>query len=120
MERPSRDGWLALALVAALIGVTEVRYRAPAPLPADAPESQFSAGRAREQLRMIAGDGRPRPVGSAAGAEVREKILQRLRELGYAPEVQEGFACSEIKTCARVRNVTALRPGREEGGKLVM
>lgn len=120
MERPSRDGWLALALVAAMLGLIELRYRAPAPLPADAPESQFSAGRAREQLRMIAGDGRPRPVGSEASAQVREGILQRLRELGYAPEVQDGFACSEIQTCARVRNVTALRPGREEGGKLVV
>src|SRR6185295_12852707 len=72
-------------------------------------------------LRAILGDGRPRPVGSAAATEAREKIVQQLRALGYQPEVQDSFACSAVSTCARVRNVTALKPGAQgTGGPLVM
>src|SRR5262249_30660153 len=51
----------------------------------------------------------------------REKIVQQLRSLGYQPEVQDGFACSAVHTCAHVRNVWALRPGRQgTDGPLVM
>src|SRR5688572_11077672 len=120
MGNAARDRLLALLLVGALVALLSVRYDPPAPQPADAPEDQFSAGRAREQLRMIAGDGRPRPAGSAAGSQAREKIVARLRELGYQPEVQDGFACSAVHTCARVRNVLALKAGQTAGGKLVM
>jgi peptidase M28-like protein len=81
----------------------------------------FSAGRAREELRAIAGDGRPRPVGSAAASDAREKIVQQLKALGYQPEVQDGFACSAVNTCAHVRNVTAIKPGAQgTDGPLVM
>jgi len=121
MRSPSSDRSLALLLLAALVGVTVVRLRPPAPLPQDAGPSLFSAGRAREHLRAIAGDGRPRPVGSAASAQAREKIVQQLRSLGYQPEVQDGFACGASNTCARVHNVIALRPGaRGTDGPLVM
>ncbi|HVE81650.1 MAG TPA: M28 family peptidase, partial [Myxococcales bacterium] len=115
------DRRLALALLAAFVTLAAARFRPPAPLPPDAEPSLFSAGRAREHLRAIAGDGRPRPVGSAAGAEAREKIVRQLQALGYRPEVQDGFACSAVSTCARVRNVWALRPGaRGTDGPLVM
>lgn len=119
--RASSDRTLALLLAAGLLAVTAVRLRPPAPLPPDADPSLFSAGRAREQLRAIAGDGRPRPVGSAAGAGAREKIVQQLEALGYQPEVQDGFACSAVNTCAKVRNVTAIKPGAQgTDGPLVM
>jgi len=121
MRSSSSDRTLALLLAAALLAITAVRLRPPAPLPPDADPSLFSAGRAREQLRAIAGDGRPRPVGSAAGADAREKIVQQLKALGYQPEVQDGFACSAVNTCARVRNVIAVKPGAQGAdGPLVM
>src|SRR4051812_9729214 len=121
MRSPSSDRTLALLLVGGLLALTAVRLRPPAPLPPDADPARFSAGRAREQLRAILGEGRPRPVGSAAAAEAREKIVQQLRALGYQPEVQVGFACSAVNTCAWVRNVTALKPGAQgTDGPLVM
>ncbi len=121
MRAISSDRSLALMLLAALLGLTAVRLRPPSPLPPDAAPALFSAGRAREHLHAIAGDGRPRPVGSAAAGDAREKLLQRFRALGYQPEVQDGFACSAVNTCARVRNVWALRPGRDgTDGPLVM
>ncbi|HVE81364.1 MAG TPA: M28 family peptidase, partial [Myxococcales bacterium] len=121
MRSSASDRTLALLLAGALLAITAVRLRPPAPLPPDADPSLFSAGRAREQLRAIAGDGRPRPAGSAAAADAREKIVQQLKALGYQPEVQDGFACSAVNTCARVRNVTAVKPGAQgTDGPLVM
>src|SRR3954453_2609168 len=77
---------LALLLVTSLGGP-------PPPKPKDAPPAEFSAGRAEEVLRTLVGDGVPHPVGSAANARVRERLLAQLRAVGYTPEVQEGFVC---------------------------
>ncbi|HZA49729.1 MAG TPA: M20/M25/M40 family metallo-hydrolase, partial [Myxococcaceae bacterium] len=113
---------LLVACLAAggLLGLTAARYVAPPVAPADAPGTSFSAERARLELTRVLGDGAPRPVGSAAADAARQRIVERLRELGYSPSIQEAFACGEIRSCARVRNVVALRPGREPDGKLVL
>jgi len=103
---------LALLLVTSLGGP-------PPPKPKDAPPAEFSAGRAEEVLRTLVGDGVPHPVGSAANARVRERVLAQLRAVGYAPEVQEGFMCQAGWGCAKVWNVLARLPGQEKG-KAVM
>jgi hypothetical protein len=87
----------------------------PAPKAMDAPATEFSAGRAGEVLRGLLGDGAPHTVGSPANAQVRERVLAQLRTLGYAPEVQEGFACQEGRGCAKVWNVLARLPGQQAG-----
>jgi len=117
MEWPSRSALGAAALVAAFLGLTAVRYSPPAALPAGAPRSSFSGERAREELRRILPPG-PHPVGSMAGAQMRDRIAARLRELGYAPELQDTWACSAVRNCARVQNVLAKKPGTS--GKWVL
>ncbi len=106
---------LALALLLAIV------QSAPPPArTGEVPLTELSAGRAREVLRGLLGDGAPHPVGSPANARVRERILAQLRWLGYAPEVQEGFACSPRGNCARVANVLARFPGREPGKSVLL
>ena len=103
-----------LALVAAMLGAVVLRYRTPAPRPADAPVEEFSAGRAREILRALVGDGRPHPAGSAAAARIRLRIVAGLENLGYRTQMQEAFACGSVRICTRIVNVLARLDGQRE------
>jgi hypothetical protein len=85
--------------------------RPPAPVAASAPPTEFSTDRAREVLRRILGNGVAHPVGSAADDSVRERIVAEFTKVGYAPEIQPGFACDAAATCAAVKNVVARLEG---------
>lgn len=92
----------------------------PAAAPSDAPAGEFSAARARERLAALLADEAPHPVGSAAGAELRGRLVAQLRELGLTPEELPGFACSELGSCAPVVNVLVRVPGQEPGPALLL
>jgi Peptidase family M28 len=106
---------LALALLGAVFFLSLRGIRPPPPKPASAPAAEFSAERAREVLYHLVGDGVPHPAGSPADDAVREAILAEFKKLGYAPEVQPGFACDEYGTCAAVNNVVARLEGSSAG-----
>ena len=110
---------IALALIALILFLTDIRYDSPRPVAADAPMDGFSAERARPILEHLVGDGVPHPIGSAANAVVRDRITTRLRALGYSPEIQQAFVCAPHGTCATVENILARLPG-SEGGKAVL
>lgn len=50
--------------------------------------ARFSAGRAIETVLELVGDGIPHPAGSEQNDIVRERLVQRVRHLGYLPEIQ--------------------------------
>ena len=106
---------LGLLLLALVLWLILARHQPPAPLAADAPASEFSAGRAHAVLAELLGDGRPHPVGSEANAAVRQRILAVLTRLGYQPQVEEGFSCHPMGVCARVHNIVARLDGRQPG-----
>src|ERR1700759_1514300 len=89
--------------------VTLLAYQTPTPLAADAPPTVFSATRARDILKELVGDGVPHPIGSAADAAVRDRIVKRLTALGYATELQTGVACNTYATCSTPTNIIATR-----------
>src|SRR5262245_26060533 len=98
-----RESWgliAGLALLALALLLTFALGKPPEPKPKDAPATEFSAGRAGEVLRDLAGDQTPHPVGSAANAQVRERVMSHLRALGYTPEVQEASTCQAGWGCA--------------------
>jgi len=112
----SRNRILAVAAILAMVlGLTLYQARGPAPRPSSAPSGEFSAERAQVVLRDLAGDGRPHPVGTAAHGAVRDRILGRLRALGYQPALESGYACSKLGVCSAIENITALRPGVTDG-----
>lgn len=76
-------GYLFILLVAAL---SLYLQRPPAPVAANAPETDFSAARAMELVKVIAA--RPHPSGSAEHARVRDYLVTQLAGLGAQPEVQ--------------------------------
>lgn len=120
----SRGGWglvLALILLLSVLWVVSVRRQPPAPKPASAPAAEFSGARALDVLREIAGDSRPHPIGSPANAAVRDRILARLRQSGYTPEVQQGVACSPLyASCARTENIVARLEGTARDGAILL
>jgi hypothetical protein len=124
-QEPARQAasWglpVALFLLILTLLLVYVRMAPPAPKPATAPASEFAAGRGRAVLSEIAGDGRPHPVGSAADAAVRERVIAVLRRAGYEPHVESGFACTSYGACAPVQNVVAELVGREPANAVVL
>ncbi len=97
---------LALSFTLAL-----ARSRTPAPLPANAPEEEFSAGRAEQTLTRLLGDERPHPVGAAAHTAMRQRLLDELRNLGLEAQLQSGWQCDSdqpnANMCVYVTNVFA-------------
>ncbi|HEX3604122.1 MAG TPA: M28 family peptidase [Steroidobacteraceae bacterium] len=106
-----RDRGLIIAFLGAalLLALTLGAYRTPAPLGADAPSAEFSGVRARAILKDLVGDGVPHPLGSAADAVVRDRIVKRLTALGYTTELQTGIACNDFATCGTPTNIIATR-----------
>jgi hypothetical protein len=111
-----RQRLAACALVAAawvagaLLGV--ISYSPPAPRPADIPDDEFSAARAREILKDLVGDGIPHPLNSKHNKVVRERILRYFHDFAYEAEAVVG----RVKWNGRewtTTNIVAHRPGSE-------
>lgn len=92
----------------------------PAPLPFEAPVTEFSAERAFEHVRRIAQE--PHPVGSPANAAVRDYLLSQLESSGLETQVQRAVGVNrEIRSFASVENVLARLPGTGgPGGEAVL
>lgn len=120
--RPKPD--TALAMTAAILLLFTAwlvwAYRLPAPLPSTAAAGEFSAQRAIDALTVVLGDQSPHPVGSSANAAVRERILGRLRALGYQPETLPGYYCDRWDICASVVNILVRIPSREPGPAILL
>lgn len=83
---PSFLGVLVLWVSIAALAILSVRaLHAPQPVPATAPENQFSAERALVHVREIAGV--PHALGSPANAAVRNYLFAQLSHLGLQPQI---------------------------------
>ncbi|MGR6322287.1 M28 family peptidase [Micromonospora soli] len=129
LARPRRRPLAAVAALVALLAVGAgvlVDLATPAPRPADAPASEFSAARAYQNVKVIAA--RPHVAGSAANDQVREHVVGVLRGLGLETEVQDTVApeagqlsgAAGGATLARVRNVVARLPGTDPTGRVFL
>lgn len=106
--------------LAALVTLSVLRVtRPPAPLPASAPDTVFSAARAGTHIVRIAE--RPHPMGSADHDRVRDYILQQLAALGVRAEIQATTGIgTRYQEAGHVENVLGYLPGRAAGGKAVL
>ena len=93
-----------------------VIYRLNNPLyavPASAPVTEFSSGRAMSHVAAVAGA--PRPIGSSAHAGARDYLLNEMARLGLETHVQTATATRALRgdysVAATVRNVVAKLPG---------
>ena len=107
----NRAAAVVFVALAAVLGTILWRLQGPAPLPANAPAAEFSAGRALDAYRAIPDVDRPHPLGTEAHDRVLGGIVKRFEDLGYKPEIRRGFACSPSSVCAPVANIVAELPG---------
>jgi hypothetical protein len=92
----------------------------PDPVPASAPPTEFSSGRALEHVRAIARE--PHPMGSPENEAARDYLIEELSALGLEPEVQKATAvtcCSHsgAASAGTPENVLARLGGTSEGAK---
>ncbi|HEV2491503.1 MAG TPA: M20/M25/M40 family metallo-hydrolase [Terriglobia bacterium] len=110
-------------LLAALFLLAIDQVQPPAPVPASAPATEFSSGRALEHLRVIAQA--PHPTGSPENTRVREYLVSQLAALGLDPQVQTATVTRYERkwrgptSAATVHNIVARLRGTA-GGKALM
>jgi peptidase M28-like protein len=118
---PAFRSALLTAVVLLLVGAALVLFasRPPAPLPATAPSTVFSAERAMRHVTMIAQ--RPHPNGSADLVRVREYLVAQLATIGLEPQIQQATGVgTRYPVAAQVQNVLARLPGRNPGGPAIL
>lgn len=82
--------------------------------------SEFSAAQSQEILKYLLADQQPHPVDSAANRATAGRIVAKLQQLGYQPRVTDQVSCNQkSRTCARVRDIVAVRDG-SSGGKSIV
>lgn len=124
MDSPSGPGVrrivLSAVILAAIFAIARLALQPPSPKAATAPLAEFSGVRAGNTLHRVLRGDVPHPVGSPANDEVRGRIVQELVTLGYEPQVQTAFACSDYGDCATVNNVVARLDGTEPGDAVLL
>lgn len=121
---PAWRGPLTLFLLVLGVWLASSHRWLPSPEPANAPEAVFSSARA--MTTVVEMTRRPHPPGSPEHARVRELVVDRLAELGVAPEVHTEVVVRPASdpgrplTTATIRNVVARIPGTASTGTLLL
>ena len=109
MKNPSAT-ILILTFLAVGVAAAIVLDRPPAPVSYSAPASEFSAERAFVYLNEFAKQ--PHPIGSPEHDRVRDYLVNQIRNLGLAPEIQRSIGVTPIyQACGSVENIIARVPG---------
>ena len=119
-QRSAGSPLLVVSLLVLIFLIILMGMRAPAPKPATAPVTDFSADRAQSVLRRLVGDGVPHPSGSVENSVVRGRVIDELKAVGYEPEIQSGFTCHEYGSCGDAQNVVARLEGTDPGPAVLL
>ena len=109
---------LMLTAIAAVYGIAPT-----SPVSADAPVSDFSAGRGMAHINVIADA--PRPLGSAKHGQTRAYLIDTLESWGWDTEVHRavgilGAGVVGTQRIAAVANVIATTPGTASTGTVLL
>jgi hypothetical protein len=112
-----------LCIVGVAVGFTLAWISPPPPQPANAPANTFSAGRAMQDLNVIARE--PRAMGISQGrAEARDYLLDEIRALGLEPQVQDTYGLRVVQPgtvlAGHVENILARLPGTDPEGAILL
>lgn len=111
-----RSGFWLILLVAVMLAAWGMVPPSPRPASNNGP-GDYSLARTLPDLRAITRA--PHPAGSAENARVREYLVQRLRDMGLAVEIQSGMGvrqssrAPELVAAAPVANIIAVLSGRD-------
>jgi hypothetical protein len=113
MKNVSTKPWfLRMVMAIALVVIILIGLLPVMPLkviPATAPQTEFSAERAMNDLKIIAAV--PHPAGSTTQAKVREYILAQVQATGAHAEVQQS---------TQTMNIIVTLPGTDPSGKVLI
>lgn len=117
MNTPSKSnwtlGWATLIFLAGVIWWHFYELGPIQPVPATAPASEFSSGRAMVHLKEIADE--PHFTGTPAHAAVRRYITDEIKKLGLEPQIQEAFDTWKLSPkrmwSAWAKNIVVKLPG---------
>ena len=102
-------------------GIQIFAMQPPLPKPETAPANEFSAARAMALVEHLLGEGEPHLTGMDANGQVRDRIVEELKALGYPVEIQETFACSQIwPACGSIENIITQVPASNEGPAILL
>lgn len=124
--RPNGPGFIATLISWLGIGLMTFlsiwSQRPPAPVPATAAPTEFSAERAIQHVAAIAQA--PRPIGSMNHAAARDYIFQQLRAFGLDPEIQKTTAINSTVAppfvAGTIENVIARKKGSGDGRAVLL
>lgn len=109
-----------LAALVALAVLSLWAVQPPAPVGADAPAGEFSAGRAFAHVEKIGAE--VHPAGSPAADRVRDYIETTVRGYGLQTSIQDAVGADDALghgyAMAHVRNVVAVLPGTASTGRV--
>lgn len=119
----SRLRTLFEACLLGLAIVLVIRIQAPPrPLPVNAPAADFSAGRALTQVRDLARA--PHPMGTAEHDRVRDLLVTRFKDMGFATRIQARVAqragARSGVVLGSVENILAEKKGWAPTGTLLL
>ena len=117
LQRPLLTLALLLAATAGVLWLQDP----PAPVPANAPASEFSAKRAMTHVRQLARG--PHPPGTTEHDRVRDYLVSECQKLGFATTIQKRVAHRAERNglvLASVENVIAEKTGRAPTGTLLL
>jgi hypothetical protein len=115
-------GLVGLLALAAILAVSWMLQRPPAPVPASAPAAVFSAQRVYADLQHIAGP-EPTPIGSAGSDAVRGHLAAALSASGFSVEMRTSVGSRTFHSttvAGRVDNVVATWPGYDSTGQVLL
>ena len=119
---PSLLNILALwAFIIALAIVSIRALHAPPPLPATAPENEFSAERALIHVREIATV--PHPLGSPADAAARNYLVAQLTHLGLQPQIFSSLGVdptARLIIAGKTNDIVGRLPGTASGPAIIL
>ena len=119
---PSLVGTLVLwAFIFSLVILSVRALHAPQPLPATAPEDQFSAERALVHVRQIASA--PHALGSPADAVERNYLLAQLASLGMQTQIFASLGVnptSQLIIAGRTNDIVGRLPGATSGPAILL
>ncbi|MFI7128992.1 M28 family peptidase [Nonomuraea sp. NPDC050153] len=121
VPRRGPAGLCALLALAGVIMLTAMADSTMQPLPASAPDGEFSAERALRHLERFATE--PRPIGSRAGERARDYLTGQLRAAGLDARVQRAIGVNPsagLAAFGQVDNIVATAKGSDPTGTLVI
>ncbi|MEV6032541.1 M28 family peptidase [Nonomuraea sp. NPDC052116] len=121
VPRRAPAGLCALLALAGVIMLSAMADSTMQPLPASAPDGEFSAERALRHLERFATE--PRPIGSRAGERARDYLTGQLRAAGLDVRVQRAIGANTsagLASFGQVDNIVATAKGSDPTGTVVI